>query len=101
MTRYTDEDLDRVERESQTILNEAQGVINRAEDLFESAGLSEGRTISGFLNDLGSSEELEKLRAQHFGDLQNELLEEEKRLSREMRRDAPSPPRRRPHMARV
>lgn len=101
MTRYTDDDLDRIEREAQAMLAEAQGTLNRTEQLFEYAGLSDDDTISDVLQTLGSSKELDELRAEHVGDLDRELLEEEKRLARETRDNTPVTPRRRRHMARV
>ena len=102
MTRYTDDDLDRIESEAQAMLAEAQGTLNRAEKLFEFAGLDEEESIVEFLQNSGSSKELDSLRTEHIGDLDRELLEEEKRVAREMRDDTPAaPPRRRRHMERV
>ncbi len=101
MTRYTDDDLDRIEREAETMLAEAQGTLNRAEELFKFAGLGDDESISDFLSKQGASAELDALREEHIGDLDREVLEEEKRLMKETRDSTPSTPRRRRHMARV
>ena len=101
MTRYTDDDLDRIEREAQAMLAEAQGTLNRSEQLFEYVGLSDDKTVSDVLQKLGSPKELDELRSEHIGDLDRELLEEEKRLAREARDNTPVTHKRRRHMARV
>ena len=101
MTRYTDDDLDRIESEAEAMLAEARGTLKRADELFKFAGLDEDESVSGFLSNQGSSTDLDALREEHIGDLDRAVMEEEKRLMRETRDTTPAPPRRRRVMARV
>ena len=101
MARYTDDELSGIESATQALLDEAQGALSKTDKLFESLGLSERKTVSGFLQQCGSSEQMHELRTRNMGDPSRDLLEEEKRLVKETQKGAPTPARRRRRMARV
>lgn len=85
--KYTDDDHDRLEREAERLIAEAEEALDRARDMFEAFGLDEGDTrLSEFLAGGGPSEELDALRADIFDgmDEQEALFAEEKRLRTEM-----------------
>ena len=84
--KYTDEYLDRLERESEKLIDEALASLQRMEDMQEEAGLTEAETtVTEFFERHGSSAQLDELRREHIGDvdINHELLEEEKRLMKE------------------
>lgn len=100
-SKYSEEDLDRIERESEALISEAQAALGRAQELFNRPGLAEaGTTATEFFKRHGPSEEMDRLRLEHLGDLNKELMAEERRLMKERQEagDAPRRPRRRRQM---
>ena len=107
--KYTDDEHERLEREAEQLIAEAEEALDRARDMFESFGLDEDDArLTEFLSSGGPSEELDALRDEIFDgkDVQDALFVEEKRLRTELddASGAPAPqqaPRPRRRMTRV
>ena len=100
-SKYSEEDLDRIERKSEELISEAQAALGRAQELFNRPGFAQaGMTVTEFFKRHGPSEEMDRLRLEHLGDLDKVLMEEERRLLKERQEadDAPGRPRRRRQM---
>lgn len=99
--KYSEEDLDRIERESEALISEAQDSLGRAHEFFKRAGLAgAGGTATEFFRRHGPSEEMDRLRLEHLGDANKVLMQEERRLLQERQEDgeAPGRPKRRRRM---
>ena len=99
--KYSEEDLDRIERESEELISEAQASLGRAQAFFKRPGLAEaGTTATEFFRRHGPSEEMDRLRLEHLGDANKVLMQEERRLLQERQEagGAPARPKRRRRM---
>lgn len=101
--KYSEEDLDRIERESEALVSAAQASLGQAQAFFKRAGLAEaGTTATEFFRRHGPSEEMDRLRLEHLGDANNVLMQEERRLLQERQEEAaggaPARPKRRRRM---
>lgn len=106
LPKYTDDDHDRLQREAEQMVAEAEAALARAQDVLAAHGLDPDDTrLSEFLSGAGPSAELDALRAEVFDglDVQDALFAEEKRLRAELAGGAaqPAAQTRRRHRARV
>ncbi len=105
LPKYTDDDHDRLEREAEQIIAEAEQALDQAREMLEAYGLDgfDDTRLSEFLTAGGPSAELDALRNEIFDgmDVEEAMFAEEKRLMAEMNPGASSPKPRRGRMTRV
>ncbi|MCY4339113.1 MAG: hypothetical protein OXD47_09990 [Gammaproteobacteria bacterium] len=105
LPKYADDEHERLEREAEQLIAEAEAALDRAKEMFTAYGLDDidDTRLSEFLSGGGPSAELDALRNEIFDgmDAQEAIFTEEKRLMAEMNSGAASQPAAKPRRARM